>query len=151
LLASRRVKPEDLQESSPDHLGEALEVADNKPVATPPAPAATRPSPVVTPDNVVPAALKEREPAPPPASRLNPDSSAASPQLPVSGTVVLDVEQGGIVVPSFLGKSVRAAIEIAEASGLEVDVIGSGIAREQSPPPGSHVAAGARIVVKFER
>jgi cell division protein FtsI (penicillin-binding protein 3) len=68
-----------------------------------------------------------------------------------TGTVVLDVEQGGIVVPSFVGKTVRTAIEAAQDNGLELDAIGSGIARDQSPPAGSHVAAGARIIVRFDR
>jgi len=54
-------------------------------------------------------------------------------------------------VPSFVGKTVRGAIEQAEASGLEVDALGSGVARDQSPPAGAHVVAGATIVVKFER
>jgi beta-lactam-binding protein with PASTA domain len=68
-----------------------------------------------------------------------------------NGTVVLDVEEGGIAVPSFLGKSVRGAIEAAEDNGLELEAIGSGIAHEQSPQPGTHVATGAKIVVRFDR
>ncbi|MGA2694679.1 MAG: PASTA domain-containing protein, partial [Terriglobales bacterium] len=67
------------------------------------------------------------------------------------GTVVLDVEQGGIVVPSFIGKSVRAAAEMAQASGLDLDSLGSGVAQDQSPPAGSHVAAGTQVVVRFAR
>lgn len=146
LLASRRVKDEDLEESSPDHLGEALEAADTAPdMPRPPAPA--NPPAAVS---VVPAALRQPEPEPVAGPRP-PVTSSAVTHLPSTGTVVLDVEQGGIVVPSFLGKSVRAAIEAAEEAGLEVDAVGSGIAREQSPAPGTHVAAGARIVVKFER
>jgi hypothetical protein len=70
---------------------------------------------------------------------------------PSSGTVMLDVEQGGIVVPSFVGKSVRAAVQVASGSGLDLDVVGSGVAREQEPVAGSHVAVGSRIVVKFAR
>jgi beta-lactam-binding protein with PASTA domain len=69
----------------------------------------------------------------------------------MNGTVVLDVEQGGIVVPSFTGKSVRAAIELAESSGLDLDVVGSGLGQEQNPPAGAHVPTGARITVKFGR
>jgi cell division protein FtsI (penicillin-binding protein 3) len=65
--------------------------------------------------------------------------------------VVLDVEQGGIEVPSFIGKSVRGALEAAQDSGLELNPVGSGIAREQSPAPGAHVSAGSRVVVKFGR
>ena len=65
--------------------------------------------------------------------------------------VVLDVEQGGIEVPNFAGKSVRTALELAEENQLELSPVGSGLAREQSPAPGTHMAAGSRIVVKFER
>jgi beta-lactam-binding protein with PASTA domain len=74
-----------------------------------------------------------------------------STQLPTGGTVVLDMEQGGIVVPSFIGKSVRAAVETAEETGLDLDAVGSGLAHEQQPPPGSRVAAGTRIMVHFGR
>jgi cell division protein FtsI (penicillin-binding protein 3) len=70
---------------------------------------------------------------------------------PTSGTVVLDVEEGGIAVPSFLGKNLRVAIEAAQDAGLDLDAIGSGVAREQTPLPGAHVAAGSRVVVKFGR
>jgi cell division protein FtsI (penicillin-binding protein 3) len=70
---------------------------------------------------------------------------------PATGTVVLDVEQGGIVVPSFIGKSERSAIELAESSGLDLDIVGSGLARDQSPAPGAHVASGAKITVRFGR
>jgi cell division protein FtsI (penicillin-binding protein 3) len=65
--------------------------------------------------------------------------------------VVLDVEEGGIAVPSFLGKNLRVAIEAALDAGLDLDAIGSGVAREQTPLPGAHVAAGSRVVVKFGR
>jgi cell division protein FtsI (penicillin-binding protein 3) len=54
-------------------------------------------------------------------------------------------------VPSFVGKSVRTAIELAQSSGLELDVLGSGLAQNQSPAAGSHVSSGARITVKFGR
>jgi cell division protein FtsI (penicillin-binding protein 3) len=70
---------------------------------------------------------------------------------PASGTVVLDVEQGGIAVPSFVGQSVRSAIEIAEANGLDLEIVGSGIAQDQSPAPGAHIPSGAKIKVRFGR
>ena len=63
----------------------------------------------------------------------------------------LEVEQGGIVVPSFAGKSVRAAVELAQSNSLDLDIVGSGLGMEQSPAAGSHVAAGSRVVVKFGR
>ena len=39
---------------------------------------------------------------------------------PSTGTVVLDVEQGGIEVPSFVGKTVRGAVEAAQDIGLNL-------------------------------
>ncbi|PYV64117.1 MAG: hypothetical protein DMG95_05150 [Acidobacteria bacterium] len=76
---------------------------------------------------------------------------STSPSAVTSGTVVLDVEQGGIVVPSFSGKSVRSSIELAQSSGLDLEVVGSGVAQEQSPPAGARVVNGARIKVRFGR
>jgi cell division protein FtsI (penicillin-binding protein 3) len=67
-----------------------------------------------------------------------------------NGTVVLDVGSGP-TVPSFLGKSMRAAIEMAQSNGIELNVIGSGTAREQSPPPGARMPAGGRVAVRFSR
>ena len=78
-------------------------------------------------------------------------SSAAaslSSAVPANGTVVLDVDSG-IVVPSFVGKSLRAAVETAEQSGVEINAIGSGIAHDQRPAPGSHLASGQRVTVRF--
>ena len=65
-----------------------------------------------------------------------------------TGTVVVAVDSGA-VVPSFVGKPLRAAVEIAQQSGLEIDAVGSGVAREQWPAPGSRLAAGQKITVRF--
>jgi hypothetical protein len=99
---------------------------------------------------VVPAAIRTREAAVPPAPLRSPEPAPGI-HRPESGTVVIDVEQGGILVPSFLGKHLRAAVELAEQNNLELEAVGSGVARAQSPPAGAHVAAGAKITVRFER
>src|SRR5262249_49369655 len=99
---------------------------------------------------VVPASIVQRDKPtapPPPVAPAPSEAPGASSQ----GTVILDVEQGGIEVPSFLGKSLRSALDLAQESGLQISPVGSGTAREQSPAPGSHVAAGATVVVKFGR
>jgi penicillin-binding protein 2 len=149
ILASRKVSKDDLEESSPDHLGQPLEIADGS-ATQPPSVKIEKPSAAGA---VVPAGLISHEA---PLATAPPSNEASPPQLPSSklpspGTVVLDVEQGGIVVPSFFGKTVRSTIEEAESDGLEVDAVGSGIARDQSPPAGAHVSAGATIVVRFAR
>jgi cell division protein FtsI (penicillin-binding protein 3) len=85
------------------------------------------------------------------ATKTPTETTAAQAKLPSTGTVVLDVEQGGIEVPSFVGKTVRGAVESAQDIGLELDAVGSGVARQQSPAAGTHVAAGARVTVQFGR
>lgn len=155
LLAQAKVKEKDLDDGTPDHPGEPLETAEVSTAASetskPPI-LAQAPSPARLGNNanVVQAAI--REPLPPPAAHdpipTNTDSSS---KLPVSGTVVLDVEQGGIEVPSFVGKTFRGAIETAQDAGLQLDAVGSGLARQQSPSPGTHVPAGSRVTVQFGR
>lgn len=149
LLASREVKEDELTESSPDRLGAPLEMqADVKPASPPVEPA--QPTPATA--QLEPAADIVDTVVPQPEAMPSPPAvSDAGLPLPSRGMVVLDVEQGGIVVPSFLGKPLRSVVESAENSGLEVDAIGSGVATEQSPAPGSHVAAGAHIAVRFGR
>ena len=167
LVAQHKVKDSDLDETSPDHLGSPLEVADaaapDESGAASITSAATasagngsgaKPSATIAASApVVPASLTTLEavPAPPSPTAANEPSPAAAAKMPLAGTVVLDVEQGGIVVPEFKGKSVRGALELAEENQLELSPVGNGLAREQSPAPGAHVAAGSRIVVKFER
>jgi len=170
LLARRNAGDKDLDESSPDHLGSALEIADAG--ATPSDPATSKSATIS--QQVVPAALTQRDSSPTSGAPSNvtegaplkpgvglsgsipPQSTPATGRTslstpPASGTVVLDVEEGGIAVPSFLGKSIRAAVEAAQDAGLDLDAIGSGIAKEQSPEAGTKVAAGARVVVRFGR
>jgi cell division protein FtsI/penicillin-binding protein 2 len=155
-LAQNKVKDSDLDEISPDHLGSALELADT--ATGDPSPATAVPAnakPAGAQGPIVPAARREREPpttaTAPPADSMLRSQEPPAPTAAPSGTVVLDVEQGGIEVPSFIGKSVRGAIEAAQDSDLELNPVGSGIAREQSPAPGTHVTAGSRVVVRFGR
>jgi cell division protein FtsI (penicillin-binding protein 3) len=157
LVAARGTKEEDLQEGSPDRLGDRLDLADAAAPASPANAVTGKPSPEVIAQGVVPAALSEREPVASPEEKPSfpvgkqGEETGASVLPPSSGTVVLDVSQGGTVAPSFLGKTVRSAIELAEENGLDIDVVGSGVAREQSPLPGSRVAVGSKVTVRFGR
>jgi cell division protein FtsI (penicillin-binding protein 3) len=160
LLAQAKVKDKDLDEGTPDHPGEPLETAEvsgdsgmsKASVARAPSPAT-----VGTEGKVVTASIRENEPideaknsAPPnPGTPANITMAASKP--PTTGTIVLDVEQGGIEVPSFVGKTVRGALESAQDAGLDLEAVGSGVARGQSPVAGTHVAAGARVTVQFGR
>jgi cell division protein FtsI (penicillin-binding protein 3) len=161
LLAQAKMKDKDLEEGTPDHPGEPLETAEvngDSSVARTSSPANPR-----TEGKVIQAAIRETESLPASPATVNdanqPQASgnsgangdAAPTKLPTSGTVVLDVEQGGIEVPSFIGKTVRGAVEAAEDAGLDLEAVGSGLARQQTPPAGSHVAAGAHVMVQFGR
>ena len=152
LLAQSKVNDKDLADDTPDHPGEPLETAEVNEAANPQSVAQTPSS--ASADSappVIQAAMRDsvvssgspnqgKTPEPPP-----------QPTLPTSGTVVLDVEQGGIEVPSFVGKTFRGAVEAAQDAGLELEAVGSGLARQQSPVAGSHVPAGARVTVQFGR
>jgi cell division protein FtsI (penicillin-binding protein 3) len=166
LLARNQSSEKNLEEGSPDHPGETLDATDANPGDAPGISDAssngrTNALPVkaggdarrAIADAIVPAALRQKEfiaPATPAPALPNSVANASAPQ-PASGTVVLDVEPGGIVVPSFAGKSVRSAIELAEASGLDLEIVGSGLAQEQSPAAGARVTSGTTITVKFGR
>jgi hypothetical protein len=154
LLAAAKTKGQEADESSPDHIGDALELADNQDAKAQAMPANHAITAPATPAGVpvVNAALKQREVIP----TENPALTLPAAPLPVaptpsSGTVILDIEEGGITVPSFGGKSVRAAIELAEKSDLDLDIVGDGHAQLQSPLPGARVPKGSKVMVRFGR
>ena len=156
-LLLAKTKEKDLEEGTPDHPGEPLETAEvnsgsSEPAKGPSVARAPQPATTGSDGNVVQAAMREVLQAPtsqaPPAKTSDP-SIALQEKLPSTGTVVLDVEQGGIEVPSFVGKTVRGAVEAAQDIGLNLEAVGSGVARQQTPAAGTHVAAGARVTVQF--
>jgi membrane peptidoglycan carboxypeptidase len=64
----------------------------------------------------------------------------AKPAAPAAGTV-----------PNFKGMTLRAVLAEAAAKGLPVQPDGSGVARVQSPAPGTVLHQGERIRVQFAR
>ncbi|MGH9597974.1 MAG: penicillin-binding transpeptidase domain-containing protein, partial [Edaphobacter sp.] len=56
-----------------------------------------------------------------------------------------------VPVPSFAGAGLRGVVEKADAVGLRVQAVGSGLAREQVPAAGTMVPAGTEVVVRFTR
>jgi cell division protein FtsI (penicillin-binding protein 3) len=58
---------------------------------------------------------------------------------------------GGIKVPDFRGLPLSAVLEEAAAEGLEVEIRGNGLARDQDLPPGSYLPARASIRVQFTK
>ncbi len=54
-------------------------------------------------------------------------------------------------VPDFRGKAMVAVMRESASLGLPVEIVGSGVAHEQSPPPGELLPVGGRIHVQFAR
>ena len=144
-----RATATDLNETAPDHVGEEAEATEatnntvptvNPPIARPEPQATGSTSAFAT--NAVSQAHRQMSYAGSPPPIVAPAQG--------SGTVVLDVV-GGVEVPDFRGKPLRTALEQAESAGIELEVSGSGVGMEQSPPAGARVPPGGHVVVKFGR
>jgi hypothetical protein len=61
------------------------------------------------------------------------------------------VKPTGPTVPDFRGKSMRSVVEESAASGIDVMIEGSGVARAQVPLPGSPLRQGEQIRIVFAR
>jgi cell division protein FtsI (penicillin-binding protein 3) len=84
------------------------------------------------------------------AAQLNAPKMMPVVQVKEKGTVVVDAGLR-VAVPSFDGAPLRVAVEKADAVGLRVQAVGSGLAREQVPLAGTMVPAGTEVVVRFTR
>ena len=151
------LKDQDLEEATPDHPGAALllneapsQAEPEKPTLAPAVAASAKsarpPLPVAAPARPLAASMGMSAPA----ARIEVASPpvAAAPPPPTNG-VLVNVD--GAVVPSFVGKSLRAAVQLAQETRVVLEAQGRGIAREQLPPPGTRLAAGAKVVVRFSR
>jgi cell division protein FtsI (penicillin-binding protein 3) len=78
--------------------------------------------------------------APPPAPLPEP------PPAPSSHEVII-----GPGLPDFSGMSKREVSQAAAHLNVHLEFIGKGIARSQSPPPGSPVSSGGKVRVYFAR
>ncbi len=88
--------------------------------------------------------------APEPRSAPQPQSETSAGFAGPTGSVVVNAGKR-VTVPDFVGKTVRGVIEAAASTGLDVHTLGSGVARQQAPAPGTPVPAGTSVVVRFTR
>ncbi len=157
LLLRAKAADKDLEEETGEHIGETMDFSkeNNAQAMLPPVQKRATQSANVNPRatgagaqlQFVPAtARRVVVAAPQPA--MNPVAQA--PAVSSSGEGVV-VNLPGATVPVFIGKSLRAAVESAQEAGVQIDAHGSGVAREQSPPPGSRIGPGMKVVVRFSR
>ncbi len=149
---------EDEADSQNENINALYDAANDLP-ADDPQSASAAPAPAVAQNaSAAPATNIEasgKAPVAQPAQRKT-SSTPALTQLaektpPPMGRSVTISEAKQLRVPSLVGLSVRDVIVQAAAAGLDVDIAGSGTAREQAPTAGSMVAEGTKIVVKCAR
>ncbi len=134
-----RAAEKDIEDAEPNAPGQTMDLGGSV------IPSTGAPMAAVYPSTPTPGALGTPNPA------EQPLAAPEQPQIDArGGSVVLDAG-GGSTVPSLLGLSMREAVESAHKAGFELQVVGSGLAREQQPPPGSYLPSGSKIAVRFAR
>jgi cell division protein FtsI (penicillin-binding protein 3) len=63
---------------------------------------------------------------------------------------VQDVLAEGEVMPNFKGMSMRRVLQVMEKRGINIRLLGSGQAAEQSPAPGHKIRGVAEVWIKFK-
>jgi cell division protein FtsI (penicillin-binding protein 3) len=78
------------------------------------------------------------------------EAANAKPQTQNLPEVMVAAEEGGgIAVPDFTGKTMREVTEWCFRLGLDPVLLGSSLASQQTPLPGSKVRRGSKIIVEF--
>ncbi|MGE0404824.1 MAG: penicillin-binding protein [Candidatus Korobacteraceae bacterium] len=162
-LLRAAAKDSELEDGSPDRLGDELELAQLREAGLPAIAGETSAHAAAT--DVAASSSLGTEPLKLEASskasgerdgilsfgndpQKPPEAAALHPGVP--GAVVLEFGEGA-VVPSLIGKPLRSAIVKAQEAGFEIEAIGSGVAREQFPPAGAKLPLGGRVSVRFSR
>jgi hypothetical protein len=68
---------------------------------------------------------------------------------PGSEEVLMAQDEGTVELPDFFRKSMREVTEACMRLGLEPVLVGTNVAIQQSPAPGSKVRRGAKVTVEF--
>ncbi len=87
--------------------------------------------------------------APPEVREDTPQLKAARPKMPSSTEALMSADEGAMELPDFSGKSMRDVIEACMRLGLDPVLVGTNVAIQQSPAPGSKVRRGTKVTVEF--
>lgn len=93
----------------------------------------------IQPNGPVTAAAKPVEAAPPTAPAVESLSDGGG----------QETSAGGEVMPNFHGMSMRRVMQVMEKRGINIRLMGSGRASEQSPPPGHKIREVNEVWIKF--
>jgi cell division protein FtsI (penicillin-binding protein 3) len=153
LLLRAHAREEDLSEGPPDHIAE-----ESAPAELPASGASANAMQNAIQNSVKPQIVTAAAPVPVATARPTQPTSAPTPaprQVAFAaprprGTVVMNTGSS-VTVPDFHGMPLRAALEEAESAGIELEVSGSGVGKEQAPQAGVSIAMGGRVRVRFGR
>ena len=95
--------------------------------------------------------LSDFDPVQADANATPEDSSPAVLPAGLAAPTVELAEGQGVTMPELRGKTVREVTEKCMKLGLTPILVGTGIAAQQSPDPGSTIRRGSRITVQFAR
>ncbi|MBC7962250.1 MAG: transpeptidase family protein [Steroidobacteraceae bacterium] len=73
---------------------------------------------------------------------------ASEPESVSEGNIE-EMAADGAVMPDFRGMSMRSVLQVMEKRGINIRLIGSGRAAEQSPPPGHAIGGKGAVWIKF--
>jgi cell division protein FtsI (penicillin-binding protein 3) len=105
----------------------------------------------VTPVQAAPAAKKDAAPTQMAKAAAPTIQQAPAPLQATTSARTVVVAAKMATVPSLTGLPVRQVIEQAAAAGFDVEIAGTGTAKEQMPSAGAMVPAGTKIVVRCAR
>jgi membrane peptidoglycan carboxypeptidase len=148
MLLRAKAAEQDLEEEAGDHIGATMDFSAQNNVQPAMPPVQQGKSAVSTANAVVKAPLAPMSVKTEAVAQAAPVAQQLTP-VPTGDPNAVNL--AGMTVPSFIGKSLRGAIETAQEAGVQIDARGSGIARAQSPPAGAKIPAGMKVVVKFSR
>jgi cell division protein FtsI (penicillin-binding protein 3) len=72
-------------------------------------------------------------------------------EIPPAAIAMMQPAPDAPKVPNYRGKTLREVLEDSSSSGIPVDYVGRGIARNQTPLPGVPLRHGERVRVEFTR
>jgi cell division protein FtsI (penicillin-binding protein 3) len=128
-----------------------LDVPRDVPVAAQTLRASRAPAAQEKDDNLTDASDFDPVQSPMPAAAEEPAPVVPNSPIAIAAPTVEIAEGEGIPAPALLGKTVRDVTEECLKLGLTPVLVGTGIAAEQTPEPGSTIRRGNRITVQFAR
>jgi cell division protein FtsI/penicillin-binding protein 2 len=143
--ASTQALAEDDSSEDQNHVDELFAAVNELPVDDPlRAPASPPPTHGAPPSPAADSLPRTPRAAGPPALPQSPAQNLGQNQVRINAGKK-------IAVPNLIGLPMRQVIETAAAAGVDVEIVGSGTAREQAPSAGTEIPIGNRIVVHCGR